>query len=62
MPTPIMQKGLWHRLRNSVCCCAKEKTFNSVFTTLAVLLEMVTLLCKGVTRDVFAVEWNMRRY
>lgn len=27
MPTPVMQKGLWHGLRNSVC--AKEKMFNN---------------------------------
>lgn len=63
MPTPVMQKGLWRGLRNSVCVVPNRRhLIISVFTALVVLLETVTLLCKGVTGDVLALEWNMRSY
>lgn len=58
-----MQKGPWPQLRNSVCAVPnRSHLISSDFATLMALLETVTLLCKGVTRDVFALEWNMRSY
>lgn len=58
-----MQKGPWPQLKNSVCVVPNRgHLISRDFATLMALLETVTLLCKGVTRDVFALEWNMRSY